>query len=61
MINIYQIRLRLIFFMKLKINKGFTLTELMVVVSILALLAGIVIPFYASYVTNAKLIKELHA
>ena len=37
-----------------KSNGGFTLVELIVVIAILGLLAGIGIPAYSSYVSKAK-------
>lgn len=37
-----------------KSNGGFTLVELIVVVAILAILAGIVLPTYGSYTTKAS-------
>ena len=39
---------------KLMINKGFTLVELLIVVIILAILAGIVVPQFASSTDDAK-------
>ena len=37
-----------------KIESGFTLVELMVTVSIQAILAGIAMPMYSNYITKAK-------
>ena len=39
----------------LKMKKGFTLIELLIVVAIIGILAGVGIPMYNGYMTNAKI------
>lgn len=47
--------------MKLKLAKGFTLIELMIVIAIIAILATIAIPTYTSYTQKAALSELLRA
>jgi len=44
-----------------KFNHGFTLLELLIVISILGILSAIAIPYYQSYIVKAKLTEVQHA
>jgi prepilin-type N-terminal cleavage/methylation domain-containing protein len=39
----------------MKMNKGFSLVELIVVIAIMAVLAGVAVPVYSAYTENAKI------
>lgn len=45
----------------MKLHKGFTLIELMIVVAVIALLAAISVPAYRDYVTRSKIIEATSA
>jgi prepilin-type N-terminal cleavage/methylation domain-containing protein len=42
----------------MKNNKGFSLVELIVVIAIMAILVGVAVPVYTSYINNAKEAKD---
>ena len=47
----------------MKSNKGFSLVELIVVIAIMAIIAGVAIPVYTTYINNAeeKVLETAHA
>lgn len=42
-------------------NKGFSLVELIVVIAIMAILVGVAVPVYTSYITKAKQASDIQA
>lgn len=43
----------------MKNNKGFTLMELIIVISIIAILSAVVVPSFMTYIKNAKITKDI--
>jgi prepilin-type N-terminal cleavage/methylation domain-containing protein len=44
----------MIFYKPLRVRKGFTLIELIVVIAVLAIIAGVTIPLVNNYISNAN-------